>query len=222
MDFTIISAPRMSLAGFRAVLERAASPAAPFAPRCYQAFVDAGVDPAVGLAVFQHESSYGRAGRATRNRSWGNTRYSSAYPAALVDGFTRYPSWVAGAADCARLLSVYGHNRIRPGVDTSTTQRFPYVWAPAADHNAPDRYGDAVTFAVNTWRLRYPVGTDPRPVADRPRTITVRAGDTLWSIAATRLGRGNRWPEIYALNRRIIGSDSSLIHAGQVLTLPRR
>jgi two-component SAPR family response regulator len=55
----------------------------------------------------------------------------------------------------------------------------------------------------------------------------VRRGDTLFDIAARRLGDGNRWPEIYALNRgthfsRVGGtlSDPDLIYPGWTLKLP--
>lgn len=66
----------------------------------------------------------------------------------------------------------------------------------------------------------------PRPsplVAARPAAtpITVRAGDSLWSIAAAGLGPGAglgeidaAWRELYAANRDLIGSDPDLIRPG--------
>ena len=51
------------------------------------------------------------------------------------------------------------------------------------------------------------------------RTYTVKKGDCLWNIAASELGDGSRWPEIYELNRDKI-SNPRLIYAGQELTLP--
>lgn len=149
--YTILHAPRMTAAGFRAVLRRHGSPAAAEAAACYAAIVATGVDPAVALAVFQHESNYGRAGIATRNRSWGNIRNAATHQ------FIRYATWTGGAAGIGRLLALYGRNGIRAGVDTSTTQTFPYVWAPASDGNAPDRYGDAVSALVASWSRLYPV-----------------------------------------------------------------
>lgn len=47
---------------------------------------------------------------------------------------------------------------------------------------------------------------------------TVRAGDTLWDIAAAHLGSGARYREIMARN----GLTSATIYAGQRLTLPDR
>ena len=58
--------------------------------------------------------------------------------------------------------------------------------------------------------------THPQP---QPRTYVVEPGDTLFGIAAEQLGDGNRWPQIFALNRDQIGNPD-LIFPGQVLTLP--
>lgn len=48
----------------------------------------------------------------------------------------------------------------------------------------------------------------------------VRSGDTLSAIAARVLGSANRWPEIYDLNKGVIGSDPNMIRPGMVLQLP--
>lgn len=68
------------------------------------------------------------------------------------------------------------------------------------------------------------------PLPDRPHgpaharpardVVTVEAGDSLWSIAAERLGAGDRWPEIYALNRAAVGPDPDVIRPAQRLRLP--
>jgi LysM repeat protein len=49
----------------------------------------------------------------------------------------------------------------------------------------------------------------------------VRSGDTLSGIAAKFAVRGG-WPALYAANRRAIGPDPDVIHAGTVLVLPGR
>ena len=58
--------------------------------------------------------------------------------------------------------------------------------------------------------------------------MTVRAGDCLWSIAASSLPAGAddaavtvRWHQIFALNRSVIGTDPDLIRPGLQLRLPR-
>src|SRR5438128_5647718 len=123
LDYTILAPPRISPVTFGAVLTAAKSPAAPRAADCFSAITAYGVDPAVALAVFGHESSYGAKGRAVANRSWGNLRTSPNFPSKA--GFVVYPSWVYGANDAARLLAIYGHNAIRPGTNTSTARTFP-------------------------------------------------------------------------------------------------
>jgi nucleoid-associated protein YgaU len=52
-----------------------------------------------------------------------------------------------------------------------------------------------------------------------PRTYTVRPGDTLTGIAQDQLGDGDRWPEIFVLNRAVIRHPDR-IFPGQVLILP--
>ncbi|WP_457206939.1 LysM peptidoglycan-binding domain-containing protein, partial [Nocardioides sp. P5_C9_2] len=67
------------------------------------------------------------------------------------------------------------------------------------------------------------------PVAAAPRgdEVIVRAGDSLWSLAAARLpataGPGeveDAWRAVYAANRAEIGADPGLIRPGQRLHLP--
>jgi nucleoid-associated protein YgaU len=67
-----------------------------------------------------------------------------------------------------------------------------------------------------------------RPVQPKPSvspatvasqgTVTVRSGDSLWKLAHQVLGRGNRWPELLALNPSI--SDPNQIQTGTRLNLP--
>lgn len=60
-----------------------------------------------------------------------------------------------------------------------------------------------------------------------PDGVVVRAGDTLWSIAARQLGPSatvqdvaEEWPRWYAANRDLIGPDPDLILPGQELRIP--
>ncbi len=67
----------------------------------------------------------------------------------------------------------------------------------------------------------------PAPVATA-RVVTVRPGDSLWSIAATDLGVAtaagiaSEWPRWYAENSATIGNDPDQIRPGQVLVAPAR
>lgn len=51
-------------------------------------------------------------------------------------------------------------------------------------------------------------------------TYTVKKGDSLWKIAASQLGDGSRWTEIYNANKSVIGGNPNLIYPGQKLTIP--
>jgi nucleoid-associated protein YgaU len=68
-----------------------------------------------------------------------------------------------------------------------------------------------------------------RSASTRPAegAVVVRAGDSLWSLAAARLpasaGPGEveeAWRAVYAANREEIGADPGLIRPGQRLRLP--
>ena len=82
------------------------------------------------------------------------------------------------------------------------------------------------------WR---PSSQDPstnvfiRPGRSDPavQTVVVRAGDSLWRLAAEQLGPlatdsdiAAHWPRWYELNRTVIGTDPHLIIPGQVFEAP--
>jgi nucleoid-associated protein YgaU len=60
------------------------------------------------------------------------------------------------------------------------------------------------------------------------RRYTIKAGDTLWAIAASQLPAGSRsaaavdtyWRQLYAANRTVLGDDPDLIHPGTLLLVP--
>ncbi len=47
----------------------------------------------------------------------------------------------------------------------------------------------------------------------------VKPGDSLYKIAQTYLGDGNKWGQIYHLNQGVVGADPRLLHPGQELSL---
>ncbi|MER7874821.1 N-acetylmuramoyl-L-alanine amidase [Streptomyces solisilvae] len=66
-------------------------------------------------------------------------------------------------------------------------------------------------------RLSHPASWSPG--AATAATYTVGKGDTLWSIAASKLGDGSRWTEIAKLNGL---KDPGAIAVGQKLKLPKK
>ncbi len=65
------------------------------------------------------------------------------------------------------------------------------------------------------------VAASPVTAASHTTKYVVRSGDTLSGIAARFAVRGG-WPALYAANRRAIGPDPDIIHAGTVLMVPGR
>lgn len=59
--------------------------------------------------------------------------------------------------------------------------------------------------------------TEDQPKAQR--SYTVRANDSLYAIARSLLGDGERWREIHTLNARLLGPDA-VLQPGMVLVLP--
>lgn len=71
------------------------------------------------------------------------------------------------------------------------------------------------------------LGGTLRPAGSTIDTVTVRRGDTLWSIAARHLGSGAsdsevaaEWPLWFAANRGVIGDDPDVVLPGQLLRAP--
>ncbi len=59
-----------------------------------------------------------------------------------------------------------------------------------------------------------------RSPATRPKTYTVRSGDSFYKIAEEILGDASRWDELFQANKRAVGNDPSRLKVGQVLTIP--
>ncbi len=69
-------------------------------------------------------------------------------------------------------------------------------------------------------------GLKERPTEkDKPKTYTVKSGDTLWNISKKLYGDGAKYTELYSKNKSLIDRkngnkvDKYTIYAGQVLTV---
>ena len=54
-----------------------------------------------------------------------------------------------------------------------------------------------------------------------PKAYTVVSGDSLWKISKRMTGNGNKWGELYNLNKKVIGSNPNRIYPKQVLNIPK-
>lgn len=82
-----------------------------------------------------------------------------------------------------------------------------------------NQYGSAVA-GINTWvavDLLLPIGATEKDTKQYT-TYTVKAGDSLWAIAARFLGSGSRYKEIKTLNN--LATD--VIYVGTVLKIPNK
>lgn len=151
VDYPIKGPPSISLTAFRNILVGANSPAAPEAIGIYDAAIEAGVDPAVLLAVFQHESSFGTTGVAVgRNNGFGSRFYASvtSFGGRNAGGWAAFDSWTESARYTAHLLA----GALYAGSGSySTARTFPYRYAPSADGNAPASYGNALVRSITQW-----------------------------------------------------------------------
>lgn len=142
----IYAAPTCSFEAFVAHLT--GSPAAPEASELWTIFVGYGIDPAVALGFFHHESNCGQAGRAVQTRSWGNLRWHDEYArlpyvAGEIDGFVAYARFSDAAQHfCEHLVGTDGtHNY----VGLTTIEEVIPIWAPAPTNSPPDYIAAVIT-----------------------------------------------------------------------------
>lgn len=131
-----------------------------------------------------------------------------------------------------------------PGTAASPPAAPSAAWTPTAVPAMPAATpGDPPAAPPGTsavahpqWRPLSPV-IEPGPLTGRPlrlqqpagqgTEVTVRPGDSLWSLSAARLGPfasdvdiALDWPRIYQANREVIGANPHFLRPGQILRIP--
>ena len=93
--------------------------------------------------------------------------------------------------------------------------------------SAPGPTGTTATPTTLTTLTTPTTPTTPTNPRAAVHVVVVRAGDTLWDIAARHLPTGHTdadvarsWPRWYAANRAVIGPDAGQIRPGQQLVAP--
>jgi len=213
-DLTFLSAPRMSAESFARVLHRAVSPAASDAANLYAIIVGYGLDPAIALAMFCHESIYGRLGIARRSLNWGNLRRGArAYR--IESGFGFYGRWGDSLRDwCELIISRY----IARGL-TTIELAIP-IYAPSSDGNAPARYIAAIDQLVAAWVAseRASVGLGPVARIVAVAVANVRSGPGLENTIVGSKRKGAKVGGLLVTGGLVGGSATWLkLHDGQFM-----
>jgi len=143
---SITGSPSISASEVDKVLCSNGSPACGTGYTLYTYGSQYSIDPSFALAVFRHESSFGKAGVARENLSLGNLRCIQGY--ACVNGFAAFPSWQAGYSAFYQLIA--GPLYVKAGLVTPEAILAKY--APVADNNDPAGYAADVEASMHNWR----------------------------------------------------------------------
>lgn len=140
------TAPTITVDRINAVLQEYNSPAVGTGQAFYDLGVRYGINPAIALAFFIHESSAGTKGVARFTNSVGNIRTTPGYRD--YQGYRAYDSWPAGIEDFYKLL----RDLYIDGWGLHTVAQILPRYAPAADNNDTDAYVANVQNLIDSWR----------------------------------------------------------------------
>lgn len=162
------------------------------------------------LAVYHHNLAGIRwYGRAVQTEQLGGTTGKPG------TGFAGYASLTGFAADYLYVIGLPYYAAVRSAVgDVAQARALGASPWDAGHYTSGGEVGGSLLSALRQ------ITQAPAPVpapAPGPRRYTVRAGDTLWAIAARFYGHGTAYPRIAVANRI---PAPYVIHVGQVLVIP--
>jgi len=158
-EYPVESVPTISPQVYSDVLTNKNSPALRqgFTSRdLYNAALNPGINPAIPLAFFYHESQLGTAGIATLGiNNWGNLRPGStgflgrAYTTQNTDYgiFRKYRNYMDSLMDWIDLM-------LGPRYKGLSLRDALAIYAPSSDGNSPSAYASAVMQLVDAWNKR--------------------------------------------------------------------
>jgi LysM repeat protein len=133
----------------------------------------------------------------------------------------------AGTSNKVRVYELYAriNYRVRPSITIQNPTGTVNTPSPVVSWTYSQADGDQqataeykIFSAVQQQAVSFNPDTSPA-LYPESATYTVKPGDTLWGIAAKKLGDATRWPDIYAASSLRSG-DPDLIYPGEVVTIP--
>ncbi|HET8912527.1 MAG TPA: glucosaminidase domain-containing protein [Ktedonobacteraceae bacterium] len=143
--YSVLGKPTLSVARINQIMAAYHSPAAGKGQTMYDLGVKYGIDPAVALAFFLHESTMGTAGEARITYSLGNIRCTQGFP--CPDGYTHYPSWEVGFEQWYKLM----RNLYIAQWGKTTFETIIPTYAPQADNNDEAAYIRSLKHSLDVW-----------------------------------------------------------------------
>lgn len=144
---SVVGGPSLSASQINAILHSAGSPADGTGQDLYNLSQQYGIDDAFALAVFKHESGYGKNGEAAITRSLGNLRPVPG-EAFERDGYAVFYTWQAGYAAFYKLIA----GPLYVGAGLTTPSAIMPRYAPSEDNNNPQEYAFDVEQDMQSWR----------------------------------------------------------------------
>jgi hypothetical protein len=144
--YQVDTAPTITVERIEAVLRDFSSPAAGTGQAFYDLGVQYGINPAVALAFFIHESACGTKGVARFTKSIGNIRVTPGYRD--YEGYRAYDTWEQGIEDYYKLI----RELYIDGWGLRTVAQILPRYAPPADNNDTDAYIHNVEQLMDSWR----------------------------------------------------------------------